>query len=233
DLDRGDPQPLLVPVEDAFYGLAAGARAPHVGVVDEVDAKAHQLAPPEAGLHHEEVGKVTRSQLGVVQQQRVAWTQGWDWKGAKEVADSEVHGAHVAGAVGTLSGHAALRIEEGDREVLAFPGLDRVGGALHGRADLDADRLQRAPDDAKRNWPRTLPRARGPREACFAGWEVGGVPGEAGGGGHETSRLPWPSTTALTPGGRTVVDSRSSTMRGPSSVWPGASRDRSKTTVSV
>src|SRR5215831_14691482 len=26
-------------------------------------------------------------------------------------------------------------------------------------------------------------RARGPREACFAGWDVGGVPGEAGGGG--------------------------------------------------
>src|SRR5215469_6122610 len=30
---------------------------------------------------------------------------------------------------------------------------------------------------------RTLPRDRGPREACFVGWEVGGVPGEAGGGG--------------------------------------------------
>src|SRR5215510_8528453 len=37
------------------------------------------------------------------------------------------------------------------------------------------------PQGARKGVP--LPRDRGPREACFAGWEVGGVPGAAGGGG--------------------------------------------------
>ena len=33
--------------------------------------------------------------------------------------------------------------------------------------------------------PQLSPATRGPREACFAGWGVGGVPGEAGGGGGQ------------------------------------------------
>src|SRR5207249_1837351 len=102
--------------------------------------------------------------------------------------------------VGALGGHPALAVEEGDAEVLALPGLDRVGGALDRGADLDTDRLQRAPDDAQRD----------------------------GINAHEkpptlTSRVPCSSTSPLVPGGRMVVDSRSSTIAGPSSVAPAKS----------
>src|SRR5262249_54713460 len=34
------------------------------------------------------------------------------------------------------------------------------------------------------------PATRGPHEACFVGWEVGGVPGEAGGGGSRDPGSP-------------------------------------------
>src|SRR5690349_13106948 len=44
----------------------------------------------------------------------------------------------------------------------------------------------------------TLPRSRGPREACFVGWGVGGVLGEAGGGGFWRSAVPDGAASNLT-----------------------------------
>jgi len=46
------------------------------------------------------------------------------------------------------------------------------------------------------------PRDRGPREACFAGWDVGAVLGEAGGGGRE--EMKWSSGVAAARAGRSL-----------------------------
>src|SRR5262249_23730485 len=54
-----------------------------------------------------------------------------------------------SGRVRAVGRHAGRCIEDRDREILAFAGLDRVGGPLDRRPDLDADRLQAAPNDAE------------------------------------------------------------------------------------
>src|SRR5262249_60351051 len=43
------------------------------------------------------------------------------------------------------------RIEHGHREVLALARLLGIGRLVHGGADLDGNRLERAPDDAERD----------------------------------------------------------------------------------
>src|SRR4029077_8187897 len=45
----------------------------------------------------------------------------------------------------------SLRVEDGDGEVLALARLLGVRGLVHGGADLDRDRLQRAPHDTQRD----------------------------------------------------------------------------------
>ena len=90
-------------------------------------------------------------------------------------------------------------IEHRHREVLALARLLGVRGLVHGGADLDRDRLQRAPHDAERDRI------------------------DAHRGATSTIRLAYSSTLASAPGGSTEVDSRSSTMAGPASCTPAAS----------
>src|SRR3989442_7050558 len=121
--------------------------------------------------------------------------------GGQRVLHREEHRAHVTRAVRSLRDHAAVTVEDGDGEILALASLLGVGRPVHGGADLHRDRLERAPDDAEGDGIDHAHR----------------VPTSA-------TRFAYSSTVAVTPGGRTVVDSRSSTMAGPVSVMPAPRR---------
>src|SRR5437773_12529725 len=151
----------------------------------------------------------------------------------ERVLDRERHRAHVSGRIGPLRDHASLRIEDGHREVLAFARLLGVRGLVHGRPDLDRDRLNRAPDHAERD--RIEP-------AGGSHWTTSSARARSGGGnvtprvvggptGHRQPisaiRLAYSSTAAVRPGGSTVVDARHSTIAGPLSDVPAASAYRS------
>ncbi len=137
------------------------------------------------------------AEQGVVEQDGVAGLERLDGMGGERVPHGEGHRTHVPGAIRSLGDHSPVGVEDRDREVLPLARLLGIGRAMHGRADLHGDGLERAPDDAEGD--RVEP-------------------------AHSvTSKLAYPSTTASTPGGSTVVDSRSSTMAGPVSASPAGS----------
>ena len=166
----------------------------------DIDGEADQRAVVERGLGDEEVGQVPGAEERVVQEDRVARTERLDRMRRERVLHRERHRPHVARRIRALSHHAPLRVEDRDREVLAFARLLGVRGLVHGRPDLDGDRLERAPDDPERD---------------------GIDPTHAG--RVSARRFAYASTVAVTPGGSTVVDSRSSTIAGPVSDMPAPS----------
>ena len=87
----------------------------------------------------------------IVEQDGVARPQRLDRMSRERVLDRERHRAHVARRVWPLGHHPPCRVEDRDREILALARLLGVRGPVHGRPDLDGDRLERAPDDAERN----------------------------------------------------------------------------------
>ena len=153
-----DPQPFLEIVEDPLHALAAGAGAADVGVVDDVDCEADQRAVVEGRLRDEEVREVAGAEQRIVEEDRVPGPQGLDRMRRQRVAHRCRHGAHVPRRVRPLGDHAALGVEDRHREVLALARLLGVRGLLHRRADLDGDRLQRAPDHAERDGVERRPR---------------------------------------------------------------------------
>src|SRR5262245_2073094 len=137
----------------------------------------------------------------------------------ERVSHRERHRAHVPRRVWTLRDHPPLGVEHRDREVLPLARLFGVGRLVHRGADLDGDRLQRAPDHAERNGIycsecRVLGLRRGwpVRDAAWLRHRA-----------ISTMRLAYSSTVAEVPGGSTDVDSRSSTIAGPSTREPGVS----------
>ena len=154
----------------------------------------------ERRLRDEEIGKMAGAEQRVVQEDGVAGPQGLDRVRRECVPHGEGHRAHVPGRIGALRHHPPGRIEDRDREILTLACLFRVRGAVHRRADLDGDRLERTPHDAEGD--RIDPAHDGLVSAI---------------------RFAYSSTVAVTPGGRTVVDSRSSTIAGPVSDVPAAS----------
>src|SRR2546427_7224399 len=145
-----------------------------------------------------------RAEERIVEQNGVAGPKGVDRMCRERVLDGEGHRAHVTRRVRPLRDHAPLGVEDRHREILTLARLLGVGRPVDRRADLDRDRLERAPDDAEGD--RVDPRH-----------------------GSSTRRFAYSSTDALAPGGSTVVDSRSSTIAGPARRAPPPTRNGPKT----
>src|SRR5206468_1129621 len=146
---RRDAKAFLEIVEDAFDALAAGPLPADVGVVEDVHNEADRLALVEHRLGDEKIGQMPRAEERIVEQNGVAGSKGVDRMSRERVLDDEGHRAHVTRRVRPLRDHAPLGVEDRHGEILPLARLLRVGGPVDRRADLDRDRLERAPDDAE------------------------------------------------------------------------------------
>src|SRR3989442_4339932 len=218
---RRPPRSTLFPYTTLFRSLdalAAGALAADVGVVEDVHRETDQLTLVERGLRDEEVRQVPRAEQRIVHENGIARTQRLDGVRGERALDGEGHGPHVPGTVRPLSDHAPLGVEDRHGEVLTLTRLLGVGGLTDRRPDLDRDPLQRPPDNAE-----------GDRVRSSGGGEAGALRRWRAVGAvwlrhsNSTRRLAYSSTAAEAPGGRTVVDSRSSTIAGPVRRAPAAS----------
>ena len=151
DLGGWDAQSFLEVIEDPDDTLTARTLAADVGVMQDVDGEADQRAVVKGRLRDEEIREVTRPEQRIVEQDRVTGAQALHRVRGQRILHRERHGAHVTGRVRALSHHAPRRIEHRHREVLALARLLGIGRLVNGGADLDGDRLERAPDDAERD----------------------------------------------------------------------------------
>src|SRR5439155_24722238 len=225
-LGRRDAKAFLEIVEDAFDALAAGPLPADVGVVEDVHHEADRLALVEHRLGDEKVGQMPRAEERIVEQNGVAGSKGVDRMSRERVLDGEGHRAHVTRRVRPLSDHPPPGVKDGHGTVRALTRLLGVGGPVDRRADLDRDRLERAPDDAEGD---RIHDADAPHQLTFrdhAGRPAARLTPEPAPPAVPTTstiRFAYSSTDAVAPGGRTVVDSRSSTIAGPVRCAPGAS----------
>ena len=200
-LDRQDPDPLLMDVDDADDGLAAGRRSADVDVVGGDDREADDLVAVEDRRDGEDVREVTRVHGRVVDQEGVARPHLLGRVRRQHTGDGGGARAEMSRRVVAGAEHLARGVEHRRRAVLALAHGLGEGGAAQRPAHLLGDRHDASGHDGE-----------GERIHRHDAAST------------DTTRFCHSSTVADAPGGMTVVDSRSCTIAGPAMPAPGLRR---------
>ena len=150
DLQRRQAQPLLIDL-GGVGGEGAGRHAADLADVGDVADEPPGLALVEDGFHHQVLGHVALTAVGIVVDEDVAGTEGIEPDLVEHPLHRVLAGAEHRRAELRLPDEIAAGVEDHAGEVEPLIEDGRVAGPHHRGAHLAADVDERVVDDAQRH----------------------------------------------------------------------------------